>query len=92
MRGVCETCDQVSDVLQLAGRNDLICAECYVNIGTAIQLYQTLCEVERAGGDTFELEGQLKLALRRLFSRARLDAGEASASTRLRSSGRPQAN
>jgi len=91
MRGLCDTCDQVSDVLQLAGRTDLICAECYVNIGTAIQLYQTLSEVERAGGDSPELEAQLKLALDRLFGRVRFGA-EASASTGLQFSRRFKTN
>ena len=69
MRGVCDTCEQLSEVFQAAGRTDLVCYECYIDIGTAIQLYQTLREIERAGGRALELESELKKALERLFSR-----------------------
>ena len=74
MRGICDTCEQASEVFQAAGRTDLLCSECYVNIGTAIQLYQMLREIERAGGQSLELEAQLKEALNTLFSRVPLNA------------------
>ena len=80
MRGICHTCEQASEVFQATGRTDLLCSECYINIGTAIQLYQMLSEIERAGGQDFELEVRLKEALRRLFSRTPLGAERATAS------------
>lgn len=69
MRGICDTCQQLSDVFLPAGRTDLICSDCYVNVGTAVQLYQALSEVDCGSSEAFELEGQLKMALVRLFSR-----------------------
>ena len=69
MNGECEMCQQVREVFQPVGRSDLICSECYVDIGTAIQLYQTLREVERTGAAAAELEAQIKLVLRNLFTR-----------------------
>jgi hypothetical protein len=72
MRGVCDTCEQTSEVFHAAGRSHLLCSECYIDVGTAIQLYQMLCEIERAGGHDFKLEVRLKEALRRLFSRVPL--------------------
>jgi hypothetical protein len=72
MRGVCDTCEQASEVFHAPGRTDLLCSECYINLGTALQLYQMLCESERAGGQDFELEVRLNQALRRLFSRVPL--------------------
>ena len=72
MRGICDTCEEAAEVFQAAGRTDLLCSECYINIGTAIQLYQTLCEIERAGAQSLELEAQLKKALDTLFSRVPL--------------------
>ncbi len=69
MRGICGTCEQASEVFQPAGRTDLVCSDCYVNVGTAIQLYQMLSEVERTGGRELELEAQFELALHRMFSR-----------------------
>jgi len=69
MRGICGTCEQACEVFQPAGRTDLVCSDCYVNVGTAIQLYQMLSEVERTGGRELELEAQFELALHRMFSR-----------------------
>jgi hypothetical protein len=69
MRGKCEICDQISEVFQSAGRSDLLCSDCYVNVGAVIQLYEILTEVERAGLSALELETQIKHALRGLFSR-----------------------
>ena len=69
MRGTCATCEQACEVFQPAGRTDLVCSDCYVNVGTAIQLYRMLCEVERTGGRVSELEAQFELALHRMFSR-----------------------
>jgi len=74
MKGICKTCELASEVFQPAGRTDLICSDCYINVGTAIQLYQTLSEIERAGGDSPELEAQFKLALHRLFGRVQFGA------------------
>jgi hypothetical protein len=64
MRGVDDTCEQASGVFHAAGRNDLVCPNCYVNIGTAVHRYQMLCEIERAAGHDFELEVRLKAAQR----------------------------
>jgi hypothetical protein len=72
MRGLCDTCDQVSELFQLAGRKDLNCSECHETIGMAIQLYQTFREVQRAGGDTNDLVIGLKHVVRRLSDRIRL--------------------
>ena len=69
MKGLCDTCEQVSEVFQQSGRSDLICYECYVDVRITTQLYETLREVERAGGQALELEQQIKLALRRLLGR-----------------------
>ena len=80
MRGVCDTCEQASEVFRAPGRNDLLCSECYINIGTAIQLYQMLSDVERAGGHDIDLEVRLKVALDRLFSRVPPGAERATAS------------
>jgi hypothetical protein len=80
MRGICDTCEEAREVFQPAGRTDLLCSECYINVGTAIQLYKMLCEIERAGGHDFELEVRLKEALRRLFSRVPLGAERATVS------------
>ena len=77
MRGTCDTCEQVCEVFQAAGRTDLNCSDCYVMIGTAIQLYQMLCEIERAGRRSFELEAQLEKALHMLFSRVPVGARKA---------------
>lgn len=89
MTGTCDICDQVREVFQPAGQRDLICSDCYVSIGTAIQLYETLTEVERAGHSAIELETQIKHILGRLFNRfeSRANHGERSArlpSTKLR--------
>jgi hypothetical protein len=73
MMGLCDTCDQTSELYQLAGRKDLNCSECYVTIETAIQLYQTLRETEWAGGDTSEVVTELTRIVRRLFDRVRLN-------------------
>lgn len=80
MIGTCDTCEQACEVFRPAGRNDLLCSECYINVGTAIQLYQMLCKIERAGGHDFKLEIRLKEALRRLFSRVPLRAERATVS------------
>jgi hypothetical protein len=72
MRGLCDTCDQVSELFQLAGRNDRNCSECHATIGTAIQLYRNFQQVERAGGDTGDLVASLKHIVRRLFDRSQL--------------------
>ena len=69
MTGTCGTCEQVCEVFQPAGRTDLVCSDCYVNVGAAIQLYQTLSQIERNGGKSLELEAQFELALHRMFSR-----------------------
>jgi len=69
MRGTCGTCEQACEVFQPAGRTDLVCSDCYVNVGAAIQLYHKLCEIERHGGQSLELETQFELALHRMFSR-----------------------
>jgi hypothetical protein len=80
MRGVCDTCEQASEVFHVPGRTDLLCSECYINVGTAIQLYRMLCETERAGGHDFKLEVRLKEALRRLFGRVPLGTERATVS------------
>jgi hypothetical protein len=69
MRGTCETCEQVREVFQPTGHTHLVCPECYVNVGIAIQLYDTLREVERKGIQSLELEAELKRVLQKLFGR-----------------------
>lgn len=69
MRGTCGTCEQACEVFQPTGRTDVVCSDCYVNVGAAIQLYQMLSENERNGRQSLELEAQFELALHRMFSR-----------------------
>ena len=69
MTGICSTCEQTCEVFQPARRTDLVCLNCYINVGTAIQLYQMLCEIERTGRRALDLEAQFELALRLMFSR-----------------------
>ena len=69
MTGRCDTCEQACEVFHAAGRTDLVCSDCYINVATAIQLYQMLSEIERAGGRAVELETQFELALHAMFSR-----------------------
>jgi hypothetical protein len=69
MRGICDTCEQLCEVFLPAGRTHFSCSDCYVNVGTAVQLYRALCEVDNGSGEAFELEAQLKMALVKLFSR-----------------------
>lgn len=71
MRGICGTCEHACEVFQPAGRTDLVCSDCYVNVGSAIQLYQMLSDVEHTGGRALELEAQFELALHKMFSRVR---------------------
>jgi hypothetical protein len=78
MRGVCDTCDQVSELFAWDGRTDLNCSECHWEIGTTTRLYQTFMEIERVGGDPNEVEAQLKHSINRLLRRVRHTATEAS--------------
>jgi hypothetical protein len=71
MRGVCDTCESVSELFQLSGRSDLNCSECHVCIRTTMLLYQVLKDIERAGGDAREVERQLKNLLNTLLGRVR---------------------
>jgi hypothetical protein len=76
MRGVCDTCDEVSELFQLAGRRDVNCARCHDCIRNVLQLYKTLLDVERAGCYAGELEAHLMKVLARLLSRFQFDAME----------------
>jgi hypothetical protein len=80
MRGICDTCERLSELFQLSGRTDLNCSECHTTIGTTVQLYQALKEIERAGGDASGVEAQLEHFLNRLLNRFRHTVGKASTS------------
>ena len=72
MRGVCDTCNTVSELFQLAGRSDMNCSECNRSIESAVDLYGALQKLEAAGYDASELGAQLKCILETLLDRARL--------------------
>jgi hypothetical protein len=70
LEGICDTCgERAREVFQPDGRTDLVCSDCYVNVETAIKLYEMLSKVERTGGRALELEAQFELTLHRMFSR-----------------------
>jgi hypothetical protein len=81
MRGICDTCDQVSELFGAYGRNDLNCSDCYTAIETTLVLYQTCKEIERVGGDPGEVEAQLKDSVNGLMRRLRHTVKEASKAT-----------
>jgi hypothetical protein len=83
MRGICDTCDQVSELFQLAGRADANCRDCHTQIGTVIELYRTLDEVKQSGHDGSALEAQLKITLEKLAIRVRLNSAEPTAQSLL---------
>jgi hypothetical protein len=66
MRGICDTCDQVSELFQLSDRTDLNCSECHTRIGTTVQLCQALSDIEGEGGDVSEAETELILAFAKM--------------------------
>ena len=72
MRGVCDTCDQLSELFRLEGRTDMNCDECHRRIESAIGLYHALQKLETAGYDASELSVQLKQAVERLLDRVRI--------------------
>jgi hypothetical protein len=72
MRGVCDTCDQISELFQLEGRTDMNCHECHRSIEGAIELYRALRKLEAAGYDVSELSVQLKQIVTRLLDRVRI--------------------
>jgi hypothetical protein len=76
MRDVCDTCDRIAELFQLPGRTDLNCSECHASIATALQMYQTLNEIERAGGDAGEVTTDLERVLNGLLRRVRYGAME----------------
>ena len=81
MRGVCDTCEQVSELFGAYGRNDLNCSDCYTAIETTLVLYQTFKEIERVGGDPGEVEAQLKHSVSSLSRRLRHTVKEARKTT-----------
>jgi hypothetical protein len=81
MRGVCDTCEQVSELFGAYGRNDLNCSECYTAIETTLLLFQNLKEIERLGRDAGEVEAQLKDSVEGLMRRVRHAVKEASEAT-----------
>jgi hypothetical protein len=81
MRGVCDTCDRIAELFQLPERKDLNCSECHASIATALQMYQTLNEIERAGGDAGEVTVHLERVLNGLLRRVRYGAMESGAIT-----------
>jgi len=72
MKGICDTCDQLSELFQINGRRDANCFECHVVLRSLLSLYELIREVESTGRELPELGEQLTQALDRLASRVGL--------------------
>lgn len=76
MRGTCDSCDRVSELFQLPGREDNNCSECDSDLSTMILLYEALNDAQRLGMDAGELESEVIEILLRFLERCSLDHRE----------------
>ncbi len=78
MRGLCDTCDQSSELFQLDGRQDRNCVECHTALRRTLELYETFRELERSGQDTSDLLPALRQVMGKLAARFRQSNPQAS--------------
>jgi hypothetical protein len=76
VRGTCDSCDRVSELFQLPGREDNNCSECDSDLSTMILLYEALNDAQRLGMDAGELESEVIEILLRFLERCSLDCRE----------------
>jgi len=76
VRGTCDSCDRVSELFQLPGREDSNCSECDSDLSTMILLYEALNDAQRLGMDAGELESEVIEILLRFLERCSLDQRE----------------
>jgi hypothetical protein len=75
--GICDSCHQISELLQLPGREDKNCFQCDSDICTMVLLYEAINDAERRGLDTERLEYEATEILLRFLDRCGLDPATA---------------
>jgi len=81
VRNVCDTCNQVSELLQMPGRSDMNCSECHAVVVAFKNLSDSYEQIRQIGGDTEPFASEIDRLVRRLECRVRLRTSEANSST-----------
>ena len=77
MIGTCDSCQQISELVQLPGHTDKNCFQCDSDICTMVLLYEAIIDAERRGLDTAQLEHEATEILPRFLDRCGLDPATA---------------